>query len=222
MLAMMIVALLVPVLYNTMHMGFSAKARAEAAVEPPRTAELVMDMVRNDLGGAMPPTGTLANAFIGTNAVGNGGGEADDLIFFSTADAPQDGTPLVNGEIKQVELTVMTAPDGQQVLVRKVTRDVIGLLSGEIATPDVEVICRGVTGFQLRYFDGNNWGEAWNSTETNFNNDLPAAVQVTITFNRPNGANGELRSFRYTRLIPISCSYAPYDPALETGFTESQ
>jgi prepilin-type N-terminal cleavage/methylation domain-containing protein len=229
MLAMMIVAIIVPVLYNVMHASFTAKAKSEAAIEPARTAELSMDMLRTDLTDALPPTGVIANAFIGTNGKDERGREADDLIFYSTADAPQDapGTNgMVNQEIKQIELTVMTTNTGDHVLVRKITRDMLGQLQGQTtANPDVEVICRGVGGFQLRYFDGYHWGETWDTTQTQFNYELPAAVQVILTLDRPNGytrnSDGS-KSFVYTRNIPLSCSYAPFDTTINTGFSEQQ
>ncbi len=223
MLAMIIVATLVPVLYSAMHAAFSAKKKAEAAVEPSRTAELSMDILRQDLADALPPRGTLANAFIGTSAKDDRGREADDVIFFSTTDGPQHAT--ANGEIKQVELTILTTSSGDHVLVRKVTRDAVGLLAGQSPIPDVEVVCRGVGGFTVRYFDGYHWGENWDSTQTNFNNELPAAVQVILTLDREGGntANGDgSRSYQYTRTIPLACSYAAFDTTLSSGFTETQ
>jgi type II secretion system protein J len=225
MLAMIIVAFLVPILYHSLRTSFESKKQAELAVEPARSAESAMDIVRQDVANAMPPTGLMANAFIGTNAVDNRGRDADDLLFFTTADAPQDGAGLVNAEIKQVELTIITLPNGDHALVRKVTRDVLSLLSGNTGAtqPDTEVICRGVGGFNVRYYDGVHWGEAWDSTQTTFNNELPAAVEITLTMDRPNGAiiNPDgTRSFRYVRIIPLACSYAPYDTTLNTGFNE--
>jgi hypothetical protein len=222
MLAMMIVATLIPILYGAMRLGFSSKAKAEAAVEPARSAELSLDLLREDLGDALPPTGTLANAFTGTDGKDDRGRDADDLKFYSNATAPQDGTAIVNGEIKSIELKVIIAPNGDHVLVRQVVRDVLSQIQGNQVTPDVEVICRGVGGFNLRYFDGYHWGETWDSTQTQFDNQLPAAVEVTLTLDRPDGTPNGTKSIKYVRVIPLACSYAAYDTNVQSGFTEAQ
>jgi prepilin-type N-terminal cleavage/methylation domain-containing protein len=228
-LAMVVVAILIPVLYNAMRVSFTSKTAAETALEPPRTAEAAMDVVRNDLADAMPPTGTVVSEFIGIAGTDERGRDASDVQFFTTADAPLDATGLVNTDISFVELCVVDAPNGDHVLVRKVYRDAITLMQNggttSNMTPDVEVICRGVGGFSVRYFDGLNWGENWDTTQTEFNNELPAAVQLILTLDRPTGATKNpdgTASFRYTRIIPLSCSYAPFDTTMSTGFTETQ
>jgi prepilin-type N-terminal cleavage/methylation domain-containing protein len=226
-LAMIIVAILIPVLYDALRISFNSKAEAEIRLEPPRSGEAMLDVLRGDLANALPPTGNVISAFIGTNGTDERGRASSDVQFFTTADAPLDATGLVNSEIKFVELCVVNAPNGDHVLVRKVYRDAMTLLQNQGATsnmtPDVEVICRGVGAFQVRYFDGLHWGETWDSTQ--FNNDLPAAVQVVLTLDRPNGytknTNGS-RSFVFSRTMPLSASYAAFDTTLNTGFTELQ
>ena len=216
MLALIIVAALVPILYNSLRTGFRNKDAAEIAVEPPRTAEQAVDWIRQDLGDAVPPsalTTGLAGPFTGIEGTDNRGCDADDLKFFSTADSPLHDTG--NGDIKSIELTVVTAPGGDHVLVRNVIRD---LVSDQAPNPDVEVICRGVGGFKLRYFDGTNWNDSWTSTE--LDNTLPAAVEVTLTLDRPNGpsknADGA-RCFKFVRVIPMACSTAEFDPNVNPG-----
>jgi len=220
-LAMLIVATLIPVLYAALHSAFNAKTKAEAAVEPARTAELSMDIIRQDLGDALAPTGQLANTFEGTQGKDDRGREADDLQFCSTADSPQHAA--ANGEVKFIELTVMTAPNGDHLLVRKVIRNLLS--PQESATqavppgnPDVEVICRGVGGLSFRYFDGSNWDTTWDYTTLDYT--APAAVEVTLTLDRPGGHSVEpdgSRCFRYVRVIPVGCSTAAFDSTVNSG-----
>ncbi len=214
---MMIIAMLLPALYSMLRISFRAKASADLATEPSRTAELAIDWIRADLSDALAPgpsTGTLVGPFTGTQGTDNRGNPADDLLFYTTADAPQDATN--NGEIKLDELTVITTPNGSDhVLVRKITRD---LVTQPSPNPDVEVLCRGVTGFSLRYYDGTQWDTTWDSTAED--NTLPAAVEVTVSLDRPNGntinRDGS-RSFKYVRVIPIACSTAAFDSAVNSG-----
>lgn len=216
---MMIIAMLTPVLYACLRSAYRAKASADTAVAPARDAELVFDWIRQDLGDALPPSTStgLIGPYEGTNGTDNRGRDADDLQFYTTADSPQDAAN--NNEIKFDELTVMATPNGtDHVLVRKITRDIV---TQPAPNPDVEVLCRGVGGFNLRYFDGTNWNDTWDSTVED--NTLPAAVEVTLTLDRPNGntANPDgTRSFRYVRVIPVPCSTAAFDSTVNTGGTQ--
>jgi type II secretory pathway pseudopilin PulG len=227
--ALLLTAIIVPILYGALVSCYKLKAAAQAAVEPPRTAEQAFDWLRQDLGNAVPPnalaatdgTPTLMGPFEGTQNKDDRGREADDIVFFSVADSPMHAS--ANGEIKMIELTVITAPDGEHVLVRKVTNDLVSYLNGSPPDPDVEVICRGVDGFTLAYSTGaavpiDSWPATWDSTAQD--NTLPAAVAVTITLDRPGGPSKDVDGspcYQYTRVIPLSCSTAAFDSTVNTG-----
>lgn len=151
----------------------------------------------------------LAGPFEGTQSQ-SGGNEADDLVFFSTSDGFQhvDGT----GEIKMIEITIDT-PKGASspCLVRKVTSN---LMDETLMTPDEEIVCRGVTGLTLQYFDGQNWNPTWDSTAED--NTLPVAIQMTMTLARP-GASGQTRTLSYQRVFVLPCSTAEQDSTVNTA-----
>jgi type II secretion system protein J len=201
--AMAMVAVLALSLYASMKIAFRAKAVAETAVEPSRTAELAMELIREDVENALAPSPASINAIVqsfeGTQGTDDRGREADDLVFYSTADAPQHID--ANGDVKMIELAVET-PQGSRdhVLVRRVTRN---LLAEEQAQPDEEVICRGVSSFSMEYFDGTEWQTTWDSTQQN--NTLPTAVMVVLALDRPAGAP-DAKTLRFTRVFPMSCS----------------
>ena len=193
--ALAMVAVLAGSLYVTLQIAFRAQKTSEASMVEARTIDLAMEFLRTDLQNALPPNGVLAGNFVDSAGTGNSAGT--DLTFFSTADSPQhvDG----NGEIKQVELTIDT-PDGNggstgkdSCLVQKITRN---LLAPVAVAPDEEVICRGVTAFSCRYFDGQNWQTTWDSSQED--NVLPAAVEVTLQL------QNDAKTF--VRVFPISCS----------------
>jgi prepilin-type N-terminal cleavage/methylation domain-containing protein len=221
--AMGMVAILSVSLYASLRIAFRARESAEKTIEPSRTAELAMEFILTDLQNAMTPNpgaadpNTISNvlptavtgSFVGTDGKDGRGHDADDLIFFSTADSPQhvDGT----GDIKQIELAVVQAQgSGDYVLVRRVTPN---LLAPTTPNPDEEVICRGVGGFNLRYYNGAAWSDTWDSTQTQFDNTIPVAVEVTLQLDRPINS-GQMQSYRYVRIFPLSCSTAAYDPAV--------
>jgi prepilin-type N-terminal cleavage/methylation domain-containing protein len=154
----------------------------------------------------------LAGPFEGQQGTSTGPNEIDDLTFFTTADSPEH--PDGNGEIKMVELTA-AVPQGSAstdlCLVRRVTNNL--LPTAQTITPDEEILCRGITGVSFQYFDGTNWNPSWDSTEED--NDLPAAVQVTLTL-QTKQTNGQTGSQTYTRVFPLSCSTAALDPEVNT------
>lgn len=219
--ALSIVAIMAVSLYASVRIAFKAQSSAEAAVEPSRTAELAMEFLRQDIENAMPPatttsgislaTGKLAGNFVGSDGTDDRGHAGDDLNFYSTAEAGDHVSG--NGEIKNIELLITTPANSvDHLLTRRVTRN---LLSGVVQTPDEEILCRGVSGFNLRYYNGTDWQDTWDSTAQD--NVLPAAVEVTLELERPAGQSGT-RTLRFIRVFALSCATAPPDDS-ETGGT---
>ena len=81
--ALSMAAIIAGSLYTALRTGFRARASAEAAVEPVRTAELATGLLRADFESAMPATGTLAGPFVGTDSTGGAGLSADHVEFFT-------------------------------------------------------------------------------------------------------------------------------------------
>lgn len=199
-----IMAMLALALYTALRIGFKARDRALAAVGPARSAEIAMNIVRRELESALPPRGLLAGMFLGQEGTEVSGTSA--VQFYSVFSAPpviesangSGGTgtgsmsrsgpsaldrqdPTAAGGTQRVELLVRPASAGAPAdLVRRVTRN---LLAPTEPIPDDEVICRGVTRFMVRYFDGLQWTTEWDSTQ--YGDALPMAVEVTLELTRP-------------------------------------
>jgi prepilin-type N-terminal cleavage/methylation domain-containing protein len=224
--AMGMVAILSVSLYASLRIAFRAKESAEKTGEVSRTAELAMGFIRDDLQNAMQPAGPgttttvssgttignvstappFAGSFVGTDGVDGRGRDADDLVFYSTANAPLHASG--NSDIKMIELAVVQ-PQGSNdyVLVRRVTPNLLALVP---PNPDEEVVCRGVGGFNLRYFNGSAWLTSWNSTDSDLDNTLPVAVEVTLQLDRAD-ANGQMQTHRFVRVFQLPCSTAEFD-----------
>jgi prepilin-type N-terminal cleavage/methylation domain-containing protein len=210
-IALTLVAIVAATLASTLRLAYHAARTAEADIEPSRSASIALEMVSSDVQNALPGGGTYAQNFEGTQAQDDRGHEADDLVFYSTAESPEHAA--ANGEIKKVEITVEKLQDGSDyVLVRRALRN----LGSELTpAPDEEVLCRGVSSFTLTYFDGSSWNTTWDSTTED--NTVPAAVRVVLELNRPATPGGPARVVRYTRIISIPCSNAPFDSAVNSG-----
>jgi hypothetical protein len=193
------VAMLAGSIYASLRIAFRAQSGADAAVEPARTADVALEMLREDIQNTMPPTGDLAIWFGATDQTDSRGANADVLEFYSTAESRE--RPSGNGEIKKIELLVSApANTDQHLLVRRVTRN---LLAIQVPEPDEEVICRGVGGFNLRYYDGSEWVDSWDSTTATI--PLPLAVEVTLQLDRKT-PDGQAKVYKYTRVYPLSCA----------------
>ncbi|MCX5662296.1 MAG: prepilin-type N-terminal cleavage/methylation domain-containing protein [Planctomycetota bacterium] len=93
------------------------------------------------------------------------------------------------------------------VLVRRENRRQLATVAD---TPYDQVICRGVRSFNLRYYDGTNWGDVWDSTAQV--NVLPLAVEVTLAVD-PADADAGASPVVLTRVFSLPCA----ELATETG-----
>jgi len=183
--AMAMVSLLATALYMSLNGAMRARARAEAAIGPARSAALALETLKQDLEAAPPAKGILAGAFVGTDGVMEGSsGDGDTLAFYSVADDPE----RKKAGIRKIELMLETVEGEAGVsLVRAVTEN---LLAPQTPDPVKETICRKVAGLNLRYYDGASWQDAWDSTT--MNNALPLAVEMTLTVYTEDGAKEAL------------------------------
>ena len=215
--AMSLMVVVSSCLYTALYTGFRAYRSAQAAVDPTSAAINVIELLKQDIGGVLPPGGTLAGSFIGTDSGGLKGVDADSLEFYTThvyvEDAPLTGsttkTALVGG-IGKVALLLeedSEKKDGTYLLLRQVTTD---LLAPREMEPEEQVLCRNVVSLNLRYFDGSNWLDEWDSTADS--NSLPLAVEVDIQIahkDKYNSSSKELQKRRLVQSFAIPCKSEP-------------
>ena len=193
-LAMTLMSILGASLYASLHIGFKARDSAKSALEPARKAEIVFELLREDIESALPPTGILAGSFLGEDVEEKVGLNADILSFCSSGHHPEEDEQAC--DIRRVQFEVIEE-DGERRLVRLITTN---LLSPETIEPTEEVLCRGLLSFDVTYFDGLDWLDNWDSTLQD--DMLPLAVEVTIEVERTNTEGYVLR-----RMISLPCSF---------------
>ncbi len=200
--AMALMSVLAASLYTSLHIGFRARRSAVAALRPVRTAELTLELLREDIESALPPTGILAGEFIGEDATDDSQRDADVLLFHSSAHDPEQGERAC--DIRRIELAFTSLPDGtERVLVRRITTN---LLAPETVEPNEEILCRGVLAFNLRYFDGSEWWDDWDSSSQG--DVLPLAVEVTLEVERSTGEQPVVSGYSLSRVFLVPCSRA--------------
>ncbi len=173
-LAMGMIAMLAVSLYATLRVAFKARDSAVSGITVMRAANVAMDMLGQDLESALPPTGLLAGAFLAQHN-GDVQTSLDVLEFYCVGSSDSLDPPRSSG-FRKVDLGMLPSPDGRgYLLVRHVTHN---LLAPQEVQPDEEILCRNVKSFSLRYYDGEQWQEDWDSTQ--LGNILPVAVQVDL------------------------------------------
>ena len=156
-----------------------------------------IEIIKQDILGALPPTGILAGPFMGTDATNGLGFESDILILHTTHTQTSDEA-LVGG-ISEIELLLESDDDdtnsnGGYKLVRRVTTN---LLSPRTLEPDEQVLSRNVGSLNIRYFDGYTWLDEWDSTGQG--GTLPPAIEIDLQITYKSG--GLTKDGRPCRLI---------------------
>lgn len=203
-LVMGMVAMITFSMYNAMSIANKAKRSANNSVDPARTASIAGDLIRADLENILPIKAppALAYEFIGLHQAGGQNGDSDTVEFFTFGkDENVKDQPLSEG-IRKISFLLHTDVN-PPVLVRQVTRD---LVSQEQQPPEEQILCSGVRSFSLRYYDGLEWQENWDSTT--LNDALPLAVAVTFDIDLPNAApnDNNPKTQRVTKIVPLACA----------------
>jgi len=198
MVALSLMAVLATALYMSLRIGFDARKRAQEAITPARASTLALEFVRRDVESALPPTGILAGAFVGQDAADGFGADADELVFYAAVHDIAGERP----GIREIRFAVIPlAEGGNSVLVRRVTANLLAPITPE---PVEETLCRNVTSFNLRYFDGSAWLDSWDSTVQD--NALPLAVEVDLRLGVSTSEQGEDAGYGIVRVFLIPCS----------------
>jgi prepilin-type N-terminal cleavage/methylation domain-containing protein len=220
--AMSLMVVVSSCLYTALYTGFRAYQSAQVAVDPTLAAINAIEVIKQDIRGVLPPGSHLAGSFIGTDATGMKGVDNDSLEFYTTHIFVEDSqaaslavsTPLTDqatdtgviGGLGKVELLLdedMDAHDGTYLLLRDVTTN---LLAPNELAPIEQVLCRGVVSLNLRYYDGTDWVDGWDSTADS--NSLPLAVEVDLQIAHHDKYSKELQKRRLVESFLLACKTA--------------
>ncbi len=186
--------------YATLRIAFRAQRSALRTIEPVRKAKLAVDLLRADIQSALVPKGVLAGSFLGEDAIDASGRDYDSLLLHCTNRGP--GETEATGDVRMVELYCQPADDGTGLsLVRRITSN---LLAPRVEEPPEEVLCRGLWSFNLRYFDGSDWQDSWDSGAQD--NVLPLAVEVTIQLQSDQKDEQDIAGYRTSEVFLVPCS----------------
>jgi len=157
-----------------------------ASVDTNLVLERSLALVRSDLEGLMlpgsptatPPIGTFSGQFQDTPTESLTQDFTNVRVspdFYTTSGTLDGWNPFSEVEIVAYFLAPSTEGNGVKNLIRAVTRN---LLPAQTPTTDEQVVLGGVVGAEFNYYDGSEWTNTWDSTQTQ---TLPAAIQFSLT-----------------------------------------
>ncbi len=211
-IAVAIMSVLALMLYSSLYIGVKARESSLEAISPYNEIYAAFEYIRKDLSCVLSPGGTLAGDFIGTDQTGTGGQAADILSMFTTSAKTADGG--IGSNIIKVEylLEAEEATDEYElindeaavVLKRNTTANLLAPVTAEATT---QVTARNITGLNLRYYDGDEWLDAWDSSQND--NSLPRAVEVSLIMDKKRStATAGDETVTYTKIFILDC-YKP-------------
>lgn len=163
-------------LYSSMYIGFRTKENSQAMLRPYQIINPAFETIRKDLANVLEPDGILAGVFVGEDVPWDNRQDADTLSFYSGGYHPAEDEIASN--VVKVGYVLGTDTIRKQIILKRLVWT--NLLSPRELEPQAEeVICRGLAGFDVQYFDGTAWLESWDSTANE--NQLPRGVRVTLT-----------------------------------------
>ena len=200
--AMVLMVVASACLYTSLYTGFRARRSAAAATEPTIKAINALTLLKQDILGVLQPGEELAGAFVGVDAQGDENESQDSITLYTTAAQAPGDSPV--GGLGMIEL-LLSDDDNEdsegQMLIRRVTTN---LLSPSTLVPEDQVLCRGIRSLNLRYHDGTDWLDAWDSTTDN--SGLPVAIEIDLEIDyTTEGARSEQYRRRLIQSFPLPC-----------------
>ena len=186
------------VFFTALHLRNTTQALVDA--ETP--VDTTFTLLRRDLQCMMSPTtnGIFTGDFKAGNVSSPGIGQPVAMEMYTATAALSASKPW--GDVQKVAYQLRLPTDRSQPgrdLIRSVTRNIL-----TTSTIDVEDqwLMGGVDSLTIACFDGNQWQNTWDTTDTSTaNTNLPRAVRVEIQLTGQN--NGGLRPAPIQFLVPI-------------------
>ncbi len=184
MLAIGVLAMILAMLASSFSAIAHSKVHAEGRLMVDREGRALLWQLTKELRNAVQTPYTTSNvAMFGAGHMN--GGTAVDTLTLSTFSAGHRRalTGMTAETIVTYNLTSNPDQRGWYVLQRSQQS---GLLTNAV-TPQTTVLADNVLSLHFRYFDGQRWGESWDSPSLPRGRQLPVAVAIQIQMAAPGG-----------------------------------
>jgi prepilin-type N-terminal cleavage/methylation domain-containing protein len=184
MLAIGVLALILTMLASAFSTIAHSKVHAEGRLMVDREGRSLLWQLTKELRNAVQTPYTVSNvALFGSGHMGNGA--PIDTITLSTFSGGHRRalTGLTPETIVTYNLIANPDQQGWYLLQRSQQS---GLLTNAV-TPQTTTLANNILSLHFRYFDGQRWGESWESSSLPQGRQLPVAVAIQIQMAAPGG-----------------------------------
>ncbi len=212
--AMVLFSLVMSAAYALFDSGQELSSDAEEVSRVQQEARFVLETLRRDIQGVVgigSYSETTVYQFLGTNE----GTEEEPLdeVRFLAVNRETLSSLDPESDLGITRYYVIEEEDSmeQKGLVRIKNSDLLGSTEMEEEEEEAQEIGPNITFLGLRYYDGNDWQDSWDST---LSLTLPEAVEVTL-FLRVPGTEEEVQEFQSKIYLPVSAETPALSEASE-------
>jgi prepilin-type N-terminal cleavage/methylation domain-containing protein len=183
MLAVAILGLIVVMLAESFHAVAMSKLHAEGRLYSERSGRAILWQISNEIRGAVQ-TPLAPSRVLVLGAARYQGGSPVNTLTVSTLDPGHRRSLDGYGAEEIVAYTAAPNPNhrGWFLLERS---QYSGLGSGASQAPII--VADNMLSLKLRYFDGEQWGQVWNSENMSPGRQVPVAVSIDLSLVGPRG-----------------------------------
>ena len=183
-LAVSILGLIVVMLAQSFHAVATSKLHAEERLYSERSGRAILWQMSNEIRGAVQ-TPLAPSRVLVLGAAKYQGGSAVNTLTVSTLDPGHRRSLDGYGAEEIVTYSAMPNPNhrGWFLLERS---QYSGLGSGDKQAPII--VADNLLSLKLRYFDGEQWDQVWNSENMSPGRQVPVAVSIDFSLAGPRGA----------------------------------
>ena len=184
MLAIGVLAMILAMLASSFSVVAHSKVHAEGRLMVDREGRSLLWQLTKELRNAVQTPYTASNVAL----FGNGhmsGGVAVDTLTLSTFNGGH--RRALTGMTPETIVTYNLNTNSQQQGWFTLTRSQVSGLLTSGGTQQTTVLADNVLSLHFRYFDGQKWGESWDSPSLPRGRQLPVAVAIQIQMAAPGG-----------------------------------
>jgi prepilin-type N-terminal cleavage/methylation domain-containing protein len=184
MLAIGVLAMILAMLASSFSVVAHSKVHAEGRLIVDREGRSLLWQLTKELRNAVQTPYTASNVAL----FGNGhmsGGAAVDTLTLSTFNGGH--RRALTGMTPETIVTYNLNANSQQQGWFTLTRSQVSGLLTSGGTQQTTVLADNILSLHFRYFDGQKWGESWDSPSLPRGRQLPVAVAIQIQMAAPGG-----------------------------------
>jgi len=200
MLAIMVLGIMLTMMAESFHAVAGSKVHAEDRLYADRAGRAVIwEMTKEIRGAVQTPIVPSRVVFIGAgrSAFGN----TADSLMVSTMDSGHGRAIVGYGAENVVSWSTVSNPNHPGWLMLRRSQQSGLLDTNNTGTP--VIVAPNIISLHMRYFDGDQWTENWDSTALPPGRQLPVAVAIELRMGTPSGS---VLDFGTEVMIPMSVS----------------